>query len=63
MRNIIKTNGTKDSFDDVMKSVFDSIKVIMLSELTPEAMHVALITLRELINQTLDTNNSKVTEG
>jgi len=63
MMNMIKTNGTKDSFDDVMEAVMAAIRVVMLSELTPEAMHVALITLRELINQTLDTNNSKVTEG
>lgn len=59
MMNMIKTNGTKDSFDDVMEAVMAAIRVVMLSELTPEAMHVALITLRELINQTLDTKTTQ----
>lgn len=62
MMNMIKTNGTKDSFDDVMEAVMAAIRVVMLSELTPEAMHVALITLRELINQTLDTKTTQHTE-
>lgn len=62
MMNMIKTNGTKDSFDDVMEAVMAAIRVVMLSELTPEAMHVALITLRELINQTLDTKTTQNTE-